>query len=79
MLQALNELMCKPSAQELHVPSLYLKAEKLFCNLNDETNLASTLHIGIYQLTSIKPTSYQSENDGFLFRHVDYQKSKIDA
>ncbi|WP_105901874.1 TauD/TfdA family dioxygenase [Vibrio gangliei] len=32
--------------------------------------LASAIHIGIYQLAGIEPVSYQSENNGFLFRHV---------
>lgn len=36
----------------------------------NKTPLASACHIGIYQLANISPISYQSENNGFLFRHV---------
>lgn len=32
--------------------------------------IISAINIGIYQLAKIEPTSYQSENDGLLFRHV---------
>ncbi|NOI58925.1 TauD/TfdA family dioxygenase [Vibrio coralliilyticus] len=35
-----------------------------------KTPLVSGIHIGIYQLAGIEPISYQSENNGFLFRHV---------
>jgi L-asparagine oxygenase len=135
MLQALNELVCKRSVQELHVPfSATKKLKNSFCNLKltddesyleskewlgevinnsfpeamvrtikdfknndeacvliirglptdsdlcatpysgyvapDEINVASACHIGIYQLMSIEPISYQSENDALLFRHV---------
>lgn len=35
-----------------------------------KTPLVSGIHIGLCQLAGIEPVSYQSENNGFLFRHV---------
>ncbi|USH03826.1 TauD/TfdA family dioxygenase [Grimontia kaedaensis] len=35
-----------------------------------KTPLASGCHIGIYQLAGIEPISFQTENQGLLFRHV---------
>lgn len=32
--------------------------------------LANSIHIGIYQLMGVEPISYQTENNGNIFRHV---------